>query len=601
MTGRPKRPRRWLGGIALAAIVASLAGGCGEREAPEVRQPIAAWKPRDFSGFVGSAACTECHQEIAERYRSHPMSRAMSLAASDADAIEDFAAGEVGFETSANRRYRVVKRDGKVTHHEIGLDPKTGEVLFDHAEEVTYAIGSGARGRTYVTVEEGRMYESPISWYSSQAKWDLSPGYPPENHPRFNREIGTRCLNCHCGLPAEAIGGTVDFAVYPDPHVVEFGIGCERCHGPGESHIAFQNRRKVETGLAGVDPIVNPIRLDPERRDDTCNQCHLLGEETVLREGRRNEEFRAGDRMGDIWSVFVHGSEVDGAGATKAVSHVQQMNSSRCYVASRGKLGCVSCHDPHGLPSEAEAVGQYRRACLECHGSGSGCSEPETVRLAAQPDDSCVACHMPQLAANDIPHTSQTDHRILRRPAPGETQAMGERSTVDAWEIFGGETLDWTDEERSRALALALAVAAAKSHDVVMAKRAVEALEPLLDRFPRDAELHDLLAYSHYLTGNRGAAFRVWDRLFEIDPKYGKAHRTIATILMSEGSLGPARDHLVFYLDEMPRDVDALLQMSMLESRLLRPEEALRWAERARQLDPGARNVERWYAELTSQ
>lgn len=588
--------RWWLALLLTVVALSSMVGGCGSPKSEPVAA-IKAWKKRDIQAYVGSSECRECHEAIYDRYQSHPMAQAMSLAASDEDAIEDFAAGAEGFVTPASRKYTVVKQDGVVTHHEIGIDPATGAELFDNAQPIAYAIGSGARGRTYVTVEEGRLYESPISWYSSTQSWDLSPGYLPDDHPRFNREIGTRCLGCHCGLPAETIGGSTEFGIYPEPHVLEYGIGCERCHGAGKDHIAFH--RSTVASRRGADPIVNPTKLDPERRDDACNQCHLLGEDTVLREGRRNEEFRPGDRLGDVWSVFVRGTDVSADGSTKAVSHVQQMHSSRCYVASSGAMGCVSCHDPHGLPSEDQVVNHYRQSCLKCHEGQAECSEPEPARLAVQPDDSCVACHMPKLEANDIPHTSQTDHRVLRRPAPEQRAPKAARATVDDWVVFGDKTLDWTEQERNRALGISWAVFAADAHDVVSAKRAIELLEPLVSVFPSDAEIGGLLAYCWFLNGDRAKAFAQWDQVLAMEPRFSNTHRTLATIHMTDGSLGPARDHLQIYLEQMPRDVSAIIQMSLIESKLLNDAEALKWAERARELDPGSRSVERWYAELT--
>ncbi len=43
--------------------------------------------------------------------------------------------------------------------------------------EVAYAVGSGARSITYLVERDGRLFESPITWYTQKQQWDLSPGY----------------------------------------------------------------------------------------------------------------------------------------------------------------------------------------------------------------------------------------------------------------------------------------------------------------------------------------------------------------------------------------------------------------------------------------
>ena len=89
------------------------------------------------------------------------------------------------------------------------------------------------------------------------------------------------------------------------------------------------------------------------------------------------------------------------------------MYESRCFRASRGKMGCISCHDPHGLPAPAEKVAYYRDRCLECHAE-KGCRLPRPERLARGRDDSCIECHMPRSPNEQVPHTATTLHLIPR-------------------------------------------------------------------------------------------------------------------------------------------------------------------------------------------
>ncbi len=99
-----------------------------------------------------------------------------------------------------------------------------------------------------------------------------------------------------------------------------------------------------------------------------------------MRLDRQAEDYRPGLPFFEFWTVLVPASGQDDH---RAVGQVEQMHESRCFRASQGRLGCISCHDPHELPAPEERVSYYRERCLECHAE-QGCSLPAAVRLAAE-------------------------------------------------------------------------------------------------------------------------------------------------------------------------------------------------------------------------
>ena len=137
-----------------------------------------------------------------------------------------------------------------------------------------YALGSGTRGIAYLVDNDGRLFQSPISWYSQKRRWDLSPGYREAN-AHFNRPIEPVCLFCHANR-VQPVALTVNR--YEEPLFRGNAIGCERCHGPGELHVHGQ---KVVDGRDLT--IVNPRHLEPALRANVCEQCHLLGHQRVDR------------------------------------------------------------------------------------------------------------------------------------------------------------------------------------------------------------------------------------------------------------------------------------------------------------------------------
>jgi Tfp pilus assembly protein PilF len=350
--------------------------------------------------YVGDHVCAECHGDIEKTYHRHPMGRSFAPL-SQAAAVEryDRAAGNPfekdGFE------FLVERRDDRVFHRELRRDPQ-GRTVLDVPVEVQFAIGSGTRGRSYLIDRDGYLFQSLLSWYSQPGVWDLTPGFVVRE--QFERPAQAACLFCHCNQ-VEPVADTINRYRVPIFH--GYAIGCERCHGPGELHV-----QSVQRGEQTHGTIVNPSRLAPTLREAVCQQCHLQGEVRVLRRGRQWFDYRPGLPLHLFLSVFVRSEQF--ANGEEAGSHTEQIYGSRCFRESNGKLGCISCHDPHALPGPDQKVAYYQRRCLACHTELS-CGLPSSVRIAKVRADDCIRCHMPQTGSR-IAHRAVTDHRIRRRP-----------------------------------------------------------------------------------------------------------------------------------------------------------------------------------------
>jgi predicted CXXCH cytochrome family protein len=355
--------------------------------------------------YVGDSVCAQCHGDLAETYRRHPMGRSFApisqaLSVERYDQAADNPSDKEGFQ------FLVERHDGRVFHKEFCRDAPAGSVRELATEEVHYVMGSGRRGRTYLIERDGYVFQSLISWYSQPGVWDLTPGF--QVREQFERPAQPSCLFCHCNQ-VEPVTDTINR--YQVPIFRGHAIGCERCHGPGELHVQAASSGQE---IGSADTIVNPRRLAPALRDAVCQQCHLQGEVRVVRHGRQLFDYRPGLPLHLFLSVFVRAEEFTEGPASG--SHTEQIYGSRCFRESQGKLGCISCHDPHTLPDPRERVAYYRNRCLGCHAEQS-CALPSPLRLAKNRADDCVGCHMPRTDSK-IVHRAVTDHRIRRRPAP---------------------------------------------------------------------------------------------------------------------------------------------------------------------------------------
>src|SRR5207247_1613970 len=152
--------------------------------------------------------------------------------------------------------------------------------------------------------------------------WALSPGYHRYPYPFLTRAIAPGCLQCHT-TGVQEIPGTQNG--YLTPPFLEGGVGCERCHGPGQRHVA--------SGKSA--DIVNPSSLSPEKRDSVCAQCHLTGEIRVDRAGKSMGGFIAGATLSDYAATFVRGTASSGM---KVASHVESLAQSACSRGGGNRL-----------------------------------------------------------------------------------------------------------------------------------------------------------------------------------------------------------------------------------------------------------------------
>jgi Tfp pilus assembly protein PilF len=487
--------------------------------------------------FVGDAQCAGCHREISESFRRHPMGRSIVPIAE----APGYGSEPVRFE-AGGLVYEAESRDGRLIHRE-SLRDASGQVVGMVEGIVRFAMGSGTRGVSYLVEREaGSLLQSPIAWYTQGGRYDLAPGYEVTNQ-HFERPILPECLYCHADR-AEAVPGSLNrYAI----ETVGHPISCERCHGPGEDHV----RLTGATDEDGRPTIINPGNLEPSLREAVCEQCHLMGEVRVNRAGRVPEEFRPGRLLDEVVAVFVR--PAGGRLRNRSIGHFEQMHASRCYQASGGRLGCVSCHDPHAAPGEETKAVFYRGRCLNCH-QDRGCSLPESQREAKRND--CTACHMPRSGLTDIVHTAATMHHIPRTPGREPVGASPDEDLPDLVHFHPDRLKPAERTANQRDLGVALAIYARN----------------LADR-ARAAELGEL-------------ALSLLAEALRVRPDDPEGWEARSTALYLMGHAGSALDALAQALKHQPDRDSALIQAASMAGNLGRSEEARRYVERLLAVNP---------------
>jgi Tfp pilus assembly protein PilF len=498
---------------------------------PDADQPVVFKSPfRNVElgvQYVGDAVCASCHLEVAKSFHAHPMGQSadwMHLS----HPIEGYDEAAKSAFTAHGFDFRVKKKGDRVLHL-ISAKNADGGALPEYVTSADIAIGSGEHGRTYLSIEKGSIWQSPISWYSRAGRWDVSPIHELDDGGR--RPIVPDCLYCHTNR-VESVRGAINR--YREPVFAgQVAIGCERCHGPGELHVAERRDGHVP---AGIDlAIVNPRHLSNDLKTDICRQCHLQGLSRITRCGKDQFDYRPGLPWDQFVSTFIMRPNM--ADYSKSVGQFEQMEVSKCYLESGGKLGCVSCHDPHAKPDPKDTAAFFRNRCLTCHES-NGCSAPSADRL--EKADSCIGCHMPKKQSSNVVHVSLTDHRIPRRLGSDFKKSGNSGSGIPLVPYPPGPYAPpLAERDRDWGIAASNAVRAVPQARAMWSIAEKKLLEAIAKR-PTDDEAWIALSTVRMIGGNRQGAEEAAREAVRLNPKSESALSRLAAEARNSGDITTA-------------------------------------------------------------
>lgn len=322
-----------------------------------------------------STACAKCHAEGRTQPATH-MAHALETVERDPILIDH----PLLTATYGKYSYRI-ERQGDQSLYSVTDGTNTITM------PIRWAMGaSSALGQTFILENDGKFYESRMSWFRELKALGPTLGRQTSHLTDLNQAAGRlmsqgealNCFGCH------ATGAVTGKRLTLDK--INPGVQCAHCHQETEAHLAAlvkgSGKPIVPAGLASLS------NLSAEQASNFCGQCHRTWSEVVILDDHSINNVRFQPYR--LWS-------------------------SLCYDPDDVRISCLACHDPHTEPSAQPA--DYDAKCQACHGGGKAAAKACPVSKGK-----CASCHMPKV---ELPgaHFQFTDHRIRivkpNEPYPG--------------------------------------------------------------------------------------------------------------------------------------------------------------------------------------
>ena len=438
---------------------------------------------RAANNYVDPALCAQCHAEAANNFRKTGMGQSFYRMPAGEPAV-DLTTGEPFYHAASDSYFAMTARAGKYYQRrwQKGFDGNETNV---EEKQVDYVLGSGNHSRTYLHLTNRNTLEQlPFGWYAEKGGyWGMNPGYDRPDFPGATRLVGYQCMFCHNAYPRIPPGHGEEGAEAQYLPPLPEGIDCQRCHGPGERHIAALSKPDAR-GEEVRAAIVNPRRLTPEREMEVCLQCHLETTNlplpgSIQRRNRGPFSYVPGQALGDFRLSF---ERAPGPPERLEVAQAgYRILQSRCFQKSAGKLRCTTCHDAHNVLRGETAAAHYNGVCLTCHQASLQRALASGAHTA---DAACVSCHMPKRRTDEAVHIVMTDHYIRRRqPAAGDPLAEKDVSRESPPTPYRGEVVPYYPAKLAATAENALDAAVAQLRDRSNLKDGLPRLAALIGKY----------------------------------------------------------------------------------------------------------------------
>ena len=346
---------------------------CIDRESKKVNSVI------KYEQYAGSSTCINCHKDI---YNSHIQTAhyLTSQKANEKNIKGSFKDGENRFYFNAATFVAEEKRGDQL----FQVEYVNGEEKKFEPFDIT--VGSGKRGQTYLYWDQNKLFQLPISYFTSVNQWSNSPGF--SNRIVFKRPITSRCLECHSTYFEKTSKEGIEPEDFSKKNIV-YGVDCERCHGPAAQHVDFHQKNPNEKK---GQFIINLNSFTRKQKLESCRVCHG----GKIPKTKPSFSFQAGDNLSDYFAIDTIAKDV--ADIDVHGNQYGMMIASKCFKMS--EMTCGTCHSPH--ENETGKVTTFSQRCMNCHNEEHNNFCKAKDKVGKNIVKNCIDCHMPELPSKSV-------------------------------------------------------------------------------------------------------------------------------------------------------------------------------------------------------
>ena len=434
-------------------------------------------------GYVSSGRCAACHPaQYATWFGS--FHRSMTQVATPETVLADFDGVRVSAEHGGPM---ALERRGDEFWAEFD-DPDRDSMSVASpriTRQVVMITGSHHQQvYWYPTGRDRLLGQLPAMYLIREQRWISRPSAflrPPEHAQSETGRWNASCVNCHATYGKGELDATVDRPPSEwraSTTVAEFGIACEACHGPGETHQAVNTDpiRRYSLHLTGRpdSTTVLPLSLESRLSSQVCGQCHSIWLGETLSEGL---PYRPGDNLTDTRDLVQPSREMgtprmqgilaeaptfledqfwpDGMVRVSGREY-NGLIDSPCYrnaAEDNERLSCLSCHTMHKTADDPRSIEEWadthqvasgmngNEACLQCHSTLRQTLTTHTRHQVESSGSSCYNCHMPYTSYGLL--RAQRSHEISS-PTVAATLETGRPNACNLCHL--DKTLEWTSQ-----------------------------------------------------------------------------------------------------------------------------------------------------------
>ena len=458
-------------------------------------------------GFVSSDTCKACHpSQYASWHASYH--RSMTQVATPRTALADFRSQTID---AVQGRPMVLSERGQQLWAEFD-DPDSSAPPDRRPRierHVTLVTGSHNQQIFWYGTGQGRVLgQLPGAYLVRDRQWiprRMAVLHPPSQSPLSETgHWNSACIACHAtnGKPQfdTPFGSQPIETQSIQTTAAEFGIACESCHGPSDTHVKANRSllRRYQLHMTGApDPtVVQPVRLDPKRRSQVCGQCHGVWEfSDAAGERLANSSglpFRPGDELSPTRFIAQPTVNADSSAMRELLADDSRfirdafwpdgtvrvsgreyngLIESPCYRNATDPsrtLSCFSCHTLHKKSEDQRSLaawaddqlsvfgkeaagdpgngpGTSNAACLQCHEPMRANPTAHTHHAANSAGSSCYNCHMPYTTYGLL---KTIRSHTIRSPSVRESVEAGRPNACNLCHL--DRTLLWTGEALRR-------------------------------------------------------------------------------------------------------------------------------------------------------